>query len=162
MSKSTPVEIPATISISRTESNAQGQYMSISVKVGESRIANLRMGLGDFTMAITGRYATPAILILSAAAAKPDADAIEKHVAQIRSLQGSYGGQGHAEPALAAILGKSADIIHALLERERDAFNKGAHEGWMRCGAYHVDIDFEGRASEKDEVNRRWPIASRE
>ena len=84
---------------------------------------------------------------------------VEAHVAQLRSLQGSYGGEGHYEPALATVMGKSADMIQALFARARDAFNKGARDGWMRCGTYHIDIDFEGRPSEQDQVNRRWPIA---
>lgn len=131
----------------------------LNVKIGESRIVYLRIGLDDFAMAITGRHATPALLMMKPEATDPDLAAVEAHVAQLRSLQGSYGGEGHYEPALAAVMGKSADMIQALFARARDAFNKGARGGWMRCGTYHIDIDFEVRPSEQDEVNRRWPIA---
>lgn len=47
------------------------------------------------------------------------------------------------------------------LRKERDeAFARGAREGWMRCGVYHIDIDFEGHAEQTEEVNRRWPLAT--
>lgn len=40
------------------------------------------------------------------------------------------------------------------------AFDLGGHDGWMRCGVFHVDIDFETRMEEREEANRRWPRAA--
>lgn len=57
---------------------------------------------------------------------------------------------GHEEPDASA---------EATIQRALDAaFSRGAREGWMRCGVFHVDLDFEGRASEHAEVNQRWPL----
>lgn len=61
-------------------------------------------------------------------------------------------------------IARVTDLLPALLAEAKrgreaceEAFNKGGRDGWMRCGVYHVDIDFEGRPEEKENVERRWP-----
>ena len=51
--------------------------------------------------------------------------------------------------------GERYEFVDFVLE---EAFKYGAREGWMRCGTYHLDIDFEGRFEEEDELNKRWPV----
>lgn len=37
------------------------------------------------------------------------------------------------------------------------AYKAGARSGWMRCGVFHIDLDFEARPSEAKNINERWP-----
>ena len=40
-----------------------------------------------------------------------------------------------------------------------EAFNRGGRDGWMRCGVFNIDIDFEGCADQKAEIERRYPLS---
>lgn len=45
-----------------------------------------------------------------------------------------------------------------LREAAKQAFALGAREGWMRCGAYYVNIDFEEEPEQIANVESRWPL----
>lgn len=63
-----------------------------------------------------------------------------------------------ADQLTTALQERDAARLSALQESGR-AFKRGAREGWMRCGVYHIDIDFEQRESEQQEIDQRYPLA---
>jgi hypothetical protein len=53
---------------------------------------------------------------------------------------------------------RASKLRSAVKQAYVDGFKQGAREGWMRCGIYNISYDFEHDNTQRQEIEKRWPL----